>query len=289
MKTVGIRKATNNDTFAIRQLYDLCFANDVDFVNLYFSQIYKPENTLIDTDGGQIVACAQLLPANARINSRTLRCGQVAAVMTHPDYRLHGHMHRLMDALIEEAVNRYYCFIYINPTTDETITRYFSEFGFVPAFGKKIEVIKVSPRGSSRLVTLIDQNEPMVRKHIHKNYVQLVDSATEMQIEYLKSCRQRTGYAYMLRNSAGLKIAWVTGWRNSYNNFTCLSHYGKRPDIESLISNLCRNRSFEDDVEVEFPVSAKGCHYGMAKILNDKFRIEDLDDLYPEMTFAGII
>ncbi len=286
---MSIRKATVNDTFVIRQLHDMCLTTDVDLTNIYFSRVYKPENALVCIDGGHIVACAELLPANARLNNRTLRCGLLINIMTHPDYRGLGHMTRLLEAVDAEAKSRYYNFIFVNQTKDECIEHFLQKRGFAPAFGKKMTEITVEPRSSSRITTLIETDEPMIRKHNYKHYIVLEKECIEAQVEYLRTCRDRTSYTIMLRNTSGLKIAWALGWRDSYDHFTALAYYGKSGDINSLISNLCRQRNFTDKVKVMLPQNENGCHYGMAKLLNDKSTMKDLDDLCPEMTFAGIM
>ena len=46
----------------VRDLWQNCFDDSEDFMNLYFSTKYSDENTLVKVEGGLVLSALQMLP-----------------------------------------------------------------------------------------------------------------------------------------------------------------------------------------------------------------------------------
>lgn len=83
-----IRFLTSRDKDEVEQMKQIwreCFEAEDAYLNLYFSLLYCPEQTLVYQQDGQVLGMLTLLPCRYRVGERTLNARYLFAVATLPD------------------------------------------------------------------------------------------------------------------------------------------------------------------------------------------------------------
>ena len=94
-----IRRTKGEDS---RRLWQLCFGDSDEFLDRYFSLVYREEDVLLAYDGSKAVGHLQFPKMALSLGEETLPLGYVLAVCTHPDHRGKG----IMRPLLHEALRR---------------------------------------------------------------------------------------------------------------------------------------------------------------------------------------
>ena len=89
------------DTAEMISLWQTTFQDSNEFVDLYFSRVYKPENTLVIKNDGKIVSALQMIPYEIKIADKIIPSAYVAGVCTLTHERGKG----LMSILMSEAMD----------------------------------------------------------------------------------------------------------------------------------------------------------------------------------------
>lgn len=85
-----------------RRLWQLCFGDSDEFLDRYFSLVYREEDVLLAYDGSNAIGHLQFPELSLSLGEETLPAGYVVAVCTHPDHRGNG----IMRPLLQEALRR---------------------------------------------------------------------------------------------------------------------------------------------------------------------------------------
>lgn len=85
-----------------RRLWQLCFGDSDEFLDRYFSLVYREEDVLLAYDGSKAVGHLQFPQMALSLGEETLPLGYVVAVCTHPDDRGKG----IMRPLLHQALRR---------------------------------------------------------------------------------------------------------------------------------------------------------------------------------------
>lgn len=91
-----IRLATDQETQQIIDLWSYCFDDSTEFIKFFFQSCYKPENTLIVTDGDKLCSCLQLLPYRMQMRGKPVNISYIVGVATWPEYRGKGYVSQLL-------------------------------------------------------------------------------------------------------------------------------------------------------------------------------------------------
>ena len=121
--------AMRKHTPGLIQLWKQCFFTTIEFNQLYFSKVYKPDETLILIVDDIVVAALQVIPYSIKIGNTIQSGGYISGAMTHPDYRKKGYMHKLLTASFDEMVKKGYDYTFLIPQEKELISMY-AKYGF---------------------------------------------------------------------------------------------------------------------------------------------------------------
>lgn len=86
-------KATTSD---IRQMWKTVFGDTDEYIDLYFTRKYKPENTLVYLEENKPVASLQMLPYTITFYGKRLNFYYLMGLCTLPEYRRRGYMEQLI-------------------------------------------------------------------------------------------------------------------------------------------------------------------------------------------------
>ena len=82
---MSMRFATAMDIGAIMDLHGRCFGSSPAFMKIYYQQIFRPEQTLVFTEGEHVRSSLQMLAVRGKLNRKDIKGGLLYAGMTDPD------------------------------------------------------------------------------------------------------------------------------------------------------------------------------------------------------------
>ncbi|WP_099187374.1 GNAT family N-acetyltransferase [Tepidibacter mesophilus] len=101
-----IRFAYNEDIQEIKNMWRYCFGDTEEFMNYYFENKYKCENTLVVEDNDRIISSLQLNQYKIKINNDIYDTSYIVGVSTLPEARGGGVMSNLMRTTLNELYNK---------------------------------------------------------------------------------------------------------------------------------------------------------------------------------------
>lgn len=101
-----IRLAHKDDLQEIKNMWEYCFGDTEMFMNYYFDNKYKCENTLVVEDNNRIISSLQLNQYKIKINNNIYDASYVVGVSTLPEARGVGAMKDLMIATLNQLYNK---------------------------------------------------------------------------------------------------------------------------------------------------------------------------------------
>lgn len=104
MPAYKLRKASADDLPALEALWRYAFAGDGEaFTRWYFRDYVALDEVLVCEVGGAVVASSQLIRQTLRRGDRTLPVRYIVGVNCYPEWRGHGLVRALMQAMLQEA------------------------------------------------------------------------------------------------------------------------------------------------------------------------------------------
>lgn len=99
-----IREARCGDKQEIFNLWKSCYpTQNEDYLKFYFQYIYDYGVSIVQEQDDQIISSLQMNYHVVSLLGKQLKCGYLLGASTLPDYRRRGHMHMLMDSMLDEA------------------------------------------------------------------------------------------------------------------------------------------------------------------------------------------
>lgn len=119
---------------ALMQLWRYCFPSDTEaFIQFYFTEVYKNEETLIYLHEGQAAASMQIIPYPVKTEASISLSGYISGAMTHPDYRRRGFMEQLLQAAFDLMREKEYASAFLIPQEDWLFS-FYGKYGYKKAF-----------------------------------------------------------------------------------------------------------------------------------------------------------
>ena len=121
--------ANETDTEAIEHIWQVCFGDEREYIDLYLENRFQTENMLVIHEDGAPVSMLSLLPVTVTIGGEKHAARYVYAVATLPEYRRKGYASRL----IQYAFEKYEEPLILQPA-NERLQRYYEQLGFDEVF-----------------------------------------------------------------------------------------------------------------------------------------------------------
>ncbi len=125
--------STFTDKQQIRHLWELCFHETKEFVDMYFKLRYSPEVTLCTRNNHHIVAALQMLPYSMTYHGSEIAISYISGACTHPDYRKQGIMYSLLSEAFKRMYEERIQLSTLIPATPHLVD-YYAHKGYVPVF-----------------------------------------------------------------------------------------------------------------------------------------------------------
>ena len=129
-----IRFADKSSESEVRAMWKICFGDPDAYIDLYFREKYRPENTLVYIDEKKrTVASLQMLPFESTFHDSEIPLVYFSGLCTLPEARNRGIMGALINESFKEMQIRKIPLAVLVPQ-DNTVMRYYEKFGFVQTF-----------------------------------------------------------------------------------------------------------------------------------------------------------
>lgn len=119
----------------VRTIWKDVFGDSDEYLNLFFSEKYKDENTLLAIEEGRVVASLQMLPYEITFYNEKITFYYLAGLATLPAYRNRGLMAQLIKKSHELMRERQIPLSILIPA-EESLFAYYERFGYAQAFQK---------------------------------------------------------------------------------------------------------------------------------------------------------
>lgn len=103
---MNLRYAHNEDLENIKDIWNYCFRDEESFVNYYFNNKYKEENTVVLEEDGKIISSLQLNQYKVNLNNKNYDASYVVGVSTYPQARGKGFMKNIMEFSLNEMYKK---------------------------------------------------------------------------------------------------------------------------------------------------------------------------------------
>lgn len=137
----------------VKALWKLCFNDSDEFTDLYFNMRYKDEINMAVRENGKIISALQMVPYPMTFCGEIISTAYISGACTHPDYREHGAMRRLLKETHRRMYEDGVLLSSLIPA-EEWLFGYYAKSGYAPSFGyaaQRIQVSGLCPRKGCRV------------------------------------------------------------------------------------------------------------------------------------------
>ena len=205
-----IQFGTDKTKPLVRKMWQSVFGDSNEFADLYFSQKYKNENTLIYFEGDKPAASLQMWEYNFSFYKQQVPIYYLAGLATYPDFRRKGYMSQLMTEAHQIMKERGVIFSILIPA-EEWLYTFYRQFGYSQVFEQDDEIIplkKILDRQSS-LEKSFEMFERIYNKPdftVLKNFEQFKTIVEEQQLTEFEEKHNLDAIARVVNLREALKI-----------------------------------------------------------------------------------
>jgi predicted GNAT family N-acyltransferase len=125
--------ATDNQKTAVRKLWKTVFNDTDSFLERYFADVFRTEQTIVCTENDNLKASLQLLPYTIKIKGKSFPAAYFFAVMTDPRERNKGYMRQMMTFAFEVLREKQIPLAFLIPQ-EEYLFDIYAKYGFEKGF-----------------------------------------------------------------------------------------------------------------------------------------------------------
>lgn len=117
----------------VRKMWERCFDDSPEFIELYFRRKYRGDNTLLCFEDGEAVASLQMLPYRFTCFGTEVDSAYISGACTLPEHRNRGHMGKLLCEAFRLMRQRDIALSILIPA-EEWLYGYYARYGYVRVF-----------------------------------------------------------------------------------------------------------------------------------------------------------
>ncbi|MDR0697710.1 MAG: GNAT family N-acetyltransferase [Tannerella sp.] len=147
-KVLNNRKSSyplSGDKQEIISLWQDIFQDSNEFIDLFFSRVYKPGNALVIKKDDRIISSLQMIPYEIKTTSGIIPAAYICGVCTLPSERRKGIMKTLMAEAVEEMHQRGYLISTLIPA-EPWLFDFYKKFGYAHPINHEIDTIHSSDK-----------------------------------------------------------------------------------------------------------------------------------------------
>lgn len=254
---IRIQTPLLNDKAEVASLWQTVFEDSDAFINLFFSRVYKPENTLVAKRGNRIVSALQMIPYDLKIAGNIFPSAYVCGVCTHPSARGKGIMKTLMTAAMEQMHRRAYTLSTLIPA-EPWLFDFYQPFGYTIPVNYLAETYVPPPSTASFPYSFVECRD--LRYFSFYNQKQLERENVLLHSEYdyqtiLHDFFQENGHVYVaLEENQPVGIAFAQP-KPETNTIIIKEIFYNHPTIKDALIHHINSIFRTQTIEVHRPVS----------------------------------
>lgn len=126
---ITVKHASKKALPALKALWKEAFGDSDEFIEIFFSEFYRPRKTYVLFDGKEAVSMLYYMDVKAKYCGKRLKCAYLYGVATRLAERRQGHFRRLHDKLIEDLRQKNYDAVLVMPA-DDTLFNMYKDLGY---------------------------------------------------------------------------------------------------------------------------------------------------------------
>jgi predicted acetyltransferase len=262
---------------ALREMWSLSFSDSTEFMALYFSKVYKPEETLVFVERDVPIASLQMIPYSLKLGDTQVPACYISGAMTHPDYRNNGYMERLLLYAFDVMKRTNVAVAFLIPQ-DESLVDYYAQYGFqgaFPRYFRKVTVfkdlipaMKTYPLPSGMDMSYLYRSLLLKKKNVFLK--------TEQQIKLIfEDVAMSEGIVYVC--ASGIAIVYFKGRQVIIKELLADSERAKH----ALLSHISEKYQQDELTVCEYLPGENTSPGGMLKLIDESLTLPD--DIYMSM------
>lgn len=205
-----IEFGSNSTRPLVRQMWQTVFEDSDEYVDIYFSQKYKNENTLIYFEEGKPAASLQMWEYKLAFYDKQIPIYYLAGLATYEEYRRRGYMTALIEKAHEVMKERGVAMSVLVPA-EEWLYTFYEQYGYAQVFFAGDELIplqRILKRNNSleRSFEMFDRIYNKRAFTILKSFEQFKAIVEEQEVSNFEEKRDLSGVARVIDVESLLKI-----------------------------------------------------------------------------------
>ena len=127
----------------IKQLWECCFTDSQEFIDLYFRLRYKEEINIAILEDGHPISALQMIPYPMTFFDRIWKTAYVSGACTHPQHRAKGAMKELLNRSYQQMYQEGMALTTLIPA-EPWLFDYYHTMGYSPVFAYSKQAIDTS-------------------------------------------------------------------------------------------------------------------------------------------------
>lgn len=158
----------------VKNLWRLCFHEDERFLELYFQQRYRYDNTMILQSGEEVISALQMLSYPMTFLNHTVPTAYISGACTHPEFQHKGVMKELLSQSFARMMKEGTLLSTLIPA-EPWLYDYYGKSGYAAVFGYNRSVIDLgncTPPQEDITVKCADSFEGPVYEYLNRKMLE---------------------------------------------------------------------------------------------------------------------
>ena len=150
--------ANNNQKQDVMHIWQESFPDDSSqFIEMYFREKYRSENTLLYFVENKPMSCLQMLPYEMTFYNTICKTSYISGAATLPEYKNQGIMGKLLTASFSEMRKRGDNFTMLIPQ-EPWLIDFYQKYGYTPCFEYCLNPVSVHMKIDNQQYTIVEMN-----------------------------------------------------------------------------------------------------------------------------------
>ena len=253
-----IRYAKDNEIKDIKEIWNYCFDDSQSFVDYYFENKYKKQNTVVVDEGQEIVSSLQLNQYKLNLNDKIYDVSYVVGVSTFPQGRGRGYMKNIMKFTLKQLYNKNQLVSILMPID----YRLYRKYGYEHCYDQLEYSINIEDLSrfkiNGRLHKINNINvESLV--DISKDFLSNLNGNVERNEKYyknlVKEVKSEGGHIYIHENNG--HQGYIIYFLNGNNMFVRELFYKNIDSLKSILKFIYNHNTQCSKVTISAPINDK--------------------------------